>query len=52
MAHVSWWNGLVVLIWLAVQITCIQHEELPLGQDAQFQRYAQQVRWRVLPGVW
>jgi protein-S-isoprenylcysteine O-methyltransferase Ste14 len=42
----------VAIIWLAVQITRIQREEALLGQDAQYQHYAQQVRWRVLPGVW
>ena len=52
LSYASWWNGLVAIIWLAVQITRIQREEALLGQDAQYQRYAQQVRWRVLPGVW
>lgn len=52
LSYASWWNGLVAVIWLAVQITRIQREEALLGQDAQYQRYAQQVRWRLLPGVW
>jgi protein-S-isoprenylcysteine O-methyltransferase Ste14 len=51
-SYASWWNGLVAVIWLAVQITRIQREEALLGQDAQYQHYAQQVRWRLLPGVW
>jgi protein-S-isoprenylcysteine O-methyltransferase Ste14 len=42
----------VALIWLWVQVARIQREEALLGQDSQYQRYAKQVRWRVLPGVW
>lgn len=52
LSYASWWNGLVAVIWLAVQITRIQREEALLGQDAQYQRYTERVRWRVLPGVW
>lgn len=37
----SWWNGLVAVIWPAVQTTPIQREEGLLVQDAQHQRCAQ-----------
>lgn len=52
LSYVTFWNGLVAVIWLAVQVTRIQREEALLGQDARYQRYAQRVRWRVLPWVW
>lgn len=33
LSYASWWNGLVAVIWLAVQITRIQREEALLSQD-------------------
>ncbi|MEI8305708.1 MAG: methyltransferase [Chloroflexales bacterium] len=52
MAHPSWWNGLVALIWLGVQIARIGREEALLGRDEHYQGYIQQVRWRLVPGLW
>ncbi|GAB4444163.1 MAG: hypothetical protein OHK0015_45190 [Chloroflexi bacterium OHK40] len=51
-SYASWWNGLLAITWLAVQITRIQREEALLIQDTQYQHYALTVRWRLLPGVW
>ncbi len=51
-AYLFWWNGLVALIWLGVQIARIRHEEVLLSNDERYQRYAQEVRWRLVPGVW
>ncbi|MDW8234089.1 MAG: hypothetical protein RMJ54_15010 [Roseiflexaceae bacterium] len=43
---------MIALVWLGVQTARIQREEALLRQDARYRRYAQQVQWRVLPGVW
>lgn len=51
-AHPAWWNGIAALVWLGVQIARIQREAALLRQDVQYRRYAQQVRRRMLPGVW
>ncbi|NTU78443.1 MAG: hypothetical protein HGA45_03425 [Chloroflexales bacterium] len=48
----SWWNGGVAITWLAVQGMRVIREEALLRQDAEYQRYAQVVCWRLLPGVW
>jgi hypothetical protein len=51
-AHRSWWNGVVALIWLRVQVARIQREETLLRSDEHYQDYVRQVRWRLLPGLW
>jgi protein-S-isoprenylcysteine O-methyltransferase Ste14 len=51
-AHLSWWNGVVALIWLRVQVARIQREETLLRSDGHYQDYVRQVRWRLLPGMW
>lgn len=50
--YATWWNGLVALTWLAVQVTRIMREEALLGGDERYQRYALTVRWRLVPWVW
>lgn len=45
-AHLSWWNGVVALIWLWVQVARIQREETLLRSDEHYQDYVRQVRWR------
>lgn len=52
LSYTSWWNGFVAVIWLTVQITRIRREEALLSQDEQYQRYTQQVRWRLVPRMW
>lgn len=51
-AYPSWWNGLVALVWLGVQIARIRREEALLSRDEHYQDYVRQVRWRMLPWVW
>lgn len=51
-AYLSWWNGLVALTWLGVQIARIRREEALLSNDERYQRYAQEVRWRLVPRAW
>ena len=51
-AYPSWWNALVFVAWMACQVGRIRREEAVLGQDAQYQAYVQQVRQRLLPGIW
>jgi len=41
--------ALIVTVWAALQIVRIVREERILGG---YDEYRQQVRWRVLPGVW
>jgi|APCry1669188970_1035186.scaffolds.fasta_scaffold15539_3 protein-S-isoprenylcysteine O-methyltransferase Ste14 len=48
----SWWNSVVAIIWLAVQVLRIIREEAVLAGDDAYRRYAQQVRWRLVPGLW
>ena len=43
---------MVALIWLGVQIARIRREEALLNGDERYQHYTQQVRWRLVPGVW
>jgi protein-S-isoprenylcysteine O-methyltransferase Ste14 len=51
-AHLSWWNGVVALIWLRVQVARIKREETLLRSDEHYHDYVRQVRWRLIPGLW
>lgn len=52
LAYPSVWNALLVGCWLVCQVARIQREEAVLGQDEQYQAYAEHVRWRLIPGAW
>lgn len=52
LAHLSWWNACVALLWLAVQVCRIRREEALLSGDGQYRQFMQQVRWRLVPGMW
>lgn len=52
LAYPSVWNALVVAGWLLCQVARIKREEAVLSQDAQYQAYAERVRWRLIPGAW
>ena len=52
LAYPSVWNALLVGCWLVCQVARIQREEAVLGQDEQYQAYAERVRWRLIPGAW
>lgn len=45
----TWYSGLIIAIWCALQVTRIVREERILDGYA---GYKSLVRWRVLPGVW
>lgn len=52
LAFPSWFNVAVLVAWLACQVRRIGREEAVLGQDAEYERYAERVMWRLLPHVW
>lgn len=52
LSYPSWWNALVFVAWMAFQVARIRREEAVLGQDEQYQAYAQRVHHRLIPGVW
>lgn len=51
-AHPSVSNGLVLLLWLAVQVQRIRVEEAWLSADTAYLVYQARVRWRLIPGIW
>jgi protein-S-isoprenylcysteine O-methyltransferase Ste14 len=50
-AHPSGWNFVVLLTGDAALIVRAFYEEKTLGQDPQYVRYCETVRWRLLPGI-
>ena len=51
-AYPSWLNALMFVAWMSFQVARIRREEAVLSLDTQYQLYAQQVRWRLIPGLW
>jgi len=51
-SYPSPWNGLIVAVWLGVQLRRIVGEEALLMHDPAYQLYAQHVRDRLFPGIW
>lgn len=47
----SWWNLLIYAIGWTAQIKRLIAEERLLSEDADYRAYAEQVRWRLIPGV-
>ena len=45
------YNGIVYLCFYILQVARILLEERLLSQDASYQQYQQQVRYRILPGI-
>ena len=52
LAHRSPANGMMLLIWLGVQVARIHAEERLLGADPSYRAYAARVRFRLFPGIW
>lgn len=52
LTSVSWWNGLVTVVWLAVQVTRIRREEQLLRADEAYVQYTAAVPYRLFPGLW
>lgn len=52
LAHPSLSNGLVLAVWMAVQVRRIQVEEAWLSADTAYLVYQARVRWRLAPGIW
>jgi protein-S-isoprenylcysteine O-methyltransferase Ste14 len=52
LAHPSPINGLILTVWLGVQILRVRAEERLLMQDEEYTTYAAQVRYRLIPGCW
>lgn len=50
-AHPSGWNFAVLLIGDAALVVRAVYEEQTLGQDPQYVRYCQNVKWRLVPGI-
>lgn len=48
----SWWNGLVTLVWLAIQMLRIHYEERLLRVDPTYMQYVAAVPYRLIPGLW
>ena len=47
----SWWNLLIYGIGWFAQIKRLLAEERLLSEDADYRAYAEQVRWRLVPGL-
>jgi protein-S-isoprenylcysteine O-methyltransferase Ste14 len=52
MQAISWRNALVLLFATACNIGRSVAEERVLSASPQYRRYRDQVRWRLLPGMW
>jgi protein-S-isoprenylcysteine O-methyltransferase Ste14 len=52
LAHPSPINGLILTVWLGIQILRVRAEERLLMQDEEYTMYAAQVRYRLIPGWW
>lgn len=51
-AHPSLSNGLVCLLWLAVQVQRMRVEEAWLSADSAYLVYQARVPWRLIPWIW
>src|SRR5215213_11862391 len=49
LTHPTLINGMILAVWLMIQVLRIRAEERLLMQDA---AYAAQVRYRLIPGCW
>jgi protein-S-isoprenylcysteine O-methyltransferase Ste14 len=49
---ISWRNALVLLLATACNIGRTVAEERVLSASPQYRHYRQQVRWRLIPGIW
>jgi protein-S-isoprenylcysteine O-methyltransferase Ste14 len=47
----SYWNGILLLLIVWIQITRIYQEEGVWSSDGDYQDYAKKVRWRIMPGI-
>jgi protein-S-isoprenylcysteine O-methyltransferase Ste14 len=45
-------NGLVLLVWVGIQVARIHTEERLLDSDPSYRAYAARVRFRLFPGIW
>jgi protein-S-isoprenylcysteine O-methyltransferase Ste14 len=52
LAHPSPINGIILTVWLGVQILRVRAEERLLMQDEAYTVYATQVRYRLIPRCW
>mgnify|MGYP002381288497 CR=1 FL=1 len=52
LAHPTLINGAILTGWLIVQVLRIHAEERLLMQDTRYAAYAEQVRYRLIPGWW
>jgi len=52
LAHPSVINGVVLLVWVGIQIARIHTEERVLGEDLAYCAYRRAVRYRLVPGLW
>lgn len=48
----SWRNALVLLVATACNLGRIVAEERVLSASVEYRRYCEQVRWRLIPGIW
>lgn len=51
LANPTWWNAIIYLICQVAQVGRIMAEERLLGQDAKYRAFAEQVRYRLIPGI-
>jgi len=47
----SWWNLAIYAIGWTAQIMRLLAEERLLGEDPEYRAYLDQVRWRLIPGL-
>jgi protein-S-isoprenylcysteine O-methyltransferase Ste14 len=48
----TFWNLGVYVAAYAFQVARVLGEEAVLKEDAEYRAYAEQVRWRLVPGIW
>lgn len=51
-ANYSSTNAVITVISLALMVWRIRLEEALLGESADYRRYREAVRWRLVPGIW
>jgi protein-S-isoprenylcysteine O-methyltransferase Ste14 len=49
---VRWWNVAVFTLVWACQVARIRAEERLLREDADYARYTQRTRFKLVPGLW
>jgi len=52
LSHPTLINGMILAGWLMVQVLRVRAEERLLMQDTRYVAYAEQVRYRLIPGWW